>query len=77
MLEKEDYLQRIEKMRIGCEKNDLDAVFIFANEMEPANVRYFTNYRPVFETTAIVISRTGNAILLIGPETETHVERGH
>jgi len=70
MLTKDDYKQRIEAMRIECETRELDAVFIFANENEPANVRYFTNYRPVFETTAVVISRCGEAVLLIGPETE-------
>lgn len=71
VLQEKDYLQRIKRMSEECQKKGLDAVFVFANENEPANVRYFTNYRPVFETTAIVISRSGDAVLLIGPETET------
>jgi len=71
VLQENDYLQRIKKMSEECQRKGLDAVLVFANENEPANVRYFTNYRPVFETTAIVISRSGDAVLLIGPETET------
>jgi len=70
MLTQDDYRQRIEAMRSACEMKDLDAVLIFANENEPANVRYFTNYRPVFETTALIIPKSGEAVLLIGPETE-------
>jgi len=71
VLKKGDYLQRIKAMQEQCRTKGLDAVFIFANEMEPANVRYFTKYRPVFETTAVVIPRSGDSVLLIGPETET------
>jgi len=71
VLIKNDYFQRIKAMQEQCRKKGLDAVLVFANETEPANVRYFTNYRPVFETTAVVIPRSGESVLLIGPETET------
>lgn len=70
ILKKEDYMERIGAMARKAEEKGLDAVLIFANEAEPANVRYFTNYRPIFESTAIVISRSGEAVLLIGPETD-------
>lgn len=74
VLKKEDYMERIAAMARMVGEKDLDAVLIFANEAEPANVRYFTNYRPIFESTAIVISRSGEAVLLIGPETDELVK---
>jgi Xaa-Pro aminopeptidase len=70
ILTDKDYYNRIRSMQDKVAEKGLDAVLIFANEAEPANVRYFTNYRPVFESTGVVIPRTGDALLLIGPETE-------
>lgn len=74
-LSKEIYFGRIEKMKQLVEKNGLDAVIISSDEAEPANVRYFTGYMPVFETAAIVIPAKGEAMLLIGPEGVTLLER--
>ncbi len=70
MLTDRDYHKRIQIIQQKVRDKGLDGVFIFANEAEPANVRYFTNYRPVFEAAGIIIPRTGDALLLIGPETE-------
>ena len=66
-----EYLNRIKIMQKKIQDNDLDALIIVSTESEPANVRYFTNYVPIFETTGIFIPKEGDAILLIGPETET------
>ena len=66
----ETYLQRVKKMQELARANDYDVIIIAADEAEPANVRYFTGYVPVFETTAIMIPAEGEATLLIGPESE-------
>ena len=72
------YLGRIKRMQEKVAENGLDAVIIVSSEAEPANVRYFTNYWPVFETAGILIPAKGDAILLTGPESiklvETHSE---
>jgi len=75
LLQKDDFIQRIQAMQGKLAAEALDAIIIVSSEAEPANVRYFTNYWPVFETAGIVIPRTGEAILLVGPETEKLVER--
>lgn len=73
-LPREEYFERIERMREKVREHDLDAVIIVSSEAEPANVRYFTNYWPVFETAGILIPREGKPLLLIGPESVTLVE---
>jgi len=72
------YVGRIRTMQQKVAESELDAVIIVSSEAEPANVRYFTNYWPVFETAGILIPAKGDAILLTGPESiklvETHSE---
>lgn len=63
------YFGRIKRMQELVRREGLDAVIIAADEAEPANVRYFTNYTTVFETTALLIPAESEPMLLIGPET--------
>ena len=75
MIKAETYLDRIKKMQKLAQDNNYDIIIIGADEAEPANVRYFTGYVPVFETTAIMIPAVGEATLLIGPESEALTKR--
>ena len=74
-ISKETYAQRVRTMQELARKNGYDVIIIAADEAEPANVRYFTGYVPVFETTAIMIPAVGEATLLIGPESEALTKR--
>lgn len=49
----------------------LDALLVHSNEAEMANVRYFSDYWPIFEAAGVLIPATGTPALLIGPESET------
>jgi Xaa-Pro aminopeptidase len=62
------FYNRIEKMQGVVKEQGLDAVIIASNETETANVRYFTDYSPKFETAAILIPAESEALLLSGPE---------
>jgi Xaa-Pro aminopeptidase len=73
-LPRQDYFDRIDRMQKKVQESDLDAVIIVSAEAEPANVRYFTNYWPVFETAGVIIPKSGRSLLLIGPESVTLVE---
>jgi Xaa-Pro aminopeptidase len=73
-LPKDQYFVRIREMQKRVQESDLHAVIAVSTEAEPANVRYFSNYWPVFETAGILIPRVGEALLLIGPETGTIAE---
>jgi hypothetical protein len=50
----------------------LDAIVVHSNEADPGNVRYSSDYWPVFESAGVVVPRDGEPILLVGPESETY-----
>ena len=49
----------------------LDGLLVHSNETEFANVRYLSNYWPIFESAGVFVPASGKPILLIGPESET------
>ncbi len=74
ILQKSDFQERIERARKQLLTTDLGAVLVFSTESEPAGVRYFADYWPSFETTAVLIPRSGEAALIIGPESLTYAK---
>ena len=54
--------------------HDLDVVIAHGDEADPSNVRYLSNYWPLFETGAVALGRSGDAVLLIGPESLTFAQ---
>ena len=74
VLPQNEYFDRIKTMQRKVRESSLDAVIIVSSEAEPANVRYFTNYWPVFETAGIIIPKEGKALLLTGPESMKLIE---
>ena len=45
-----------------------------SNEADFANVRYLSNYWPIFECAGVIVPKTGEPVLLIGPESETYAQ---
>lgn len=74
ILANEIFEQRTAEMQRRIRNDGYDAVIIASSEAEPANVRYFTDYWPVFETAGILIPAEGDAILLTGPESIKLIE---
>ena len=72
ILKDADFKGRIEAAREIARRNKLDALMVFSTECEPAQVRYFADYWPSFETAAVLIPAKGEAALLIGPESLTY-----
>ena len=69
-----EFADRIAKLRSVISNNELDAIMVFSTESEPAGVRYFSDYWPSFETAAVLVPATGEAALLIGPESLTYAK---
>lgn len=67
-----EFEERIKKVQRELNARDLDAILVHSNEAEFANVRYLSDYWPAFESAGVVIPRDGEAILLIGPESEEY-----
>jgi len=63
-----EFRERIQRTQAAMAGSGLDAILAFSSESEPALVRYYSDYWPSFETTAVLIPATGKPALLIGPE---------
>lgn len=49
----------------------VDILLVHSNEADFANVRYLSDYWPLFESAGVLVAPDGSAKLLIGPESET------
>ena len=66
-----EFAERLEQARRLVAAERLDALLVHSNEAEMANVRYFSDYWPIFEAAGVLIPAKGEPALLIGPESET------
>ncbi len=66
-----EFKERWEKVVNGVVEKGLDILIVHSNEADFANVRYLSDYWPIFETAGVAISKKGELALLIGPESET------
>jgi Xaa-Pro aminopeptidase len=67
---KEEFEKRIAQLREKMALNDLDALLVYGDEYRKENLRYVSNYWPIFERGALLIGKAGNPILLCAPEGE-------
>lgn len=70
----EEFGKRLARAQEFLGETDLDILLVNSNEADFANVRYFSNYWPIFETAGVIIPRQGPPTLLIGPESETFAQ---
>lgn len=63
-----EYKERAQKAAKLIEKNNLDALIVNSNEADYSNVRYFSNFWPLFERAGVVITPQGKTALMVGPE---------
>ena len=66
-----EFKTRISRTRAAMAREGIDLLLAFSTESEPAYVRYYSDYWPSFETTAVLIPAEGEPALLIGPESLT------
>lgn len=67
----EEFKERQLAAQKKVQERNLDAILIHSNEADFANVRYLSEYWPIFESAGVVVPAHGDPILLIGPESET------
>ena len=63
-----EYKERVKKAAAILQREKLDALIVNGNEADYANPRYFSGFWPLFERAGVAISATGDAALLVGPE---------
>jgi Xaa-Pro aminopeptidase len=67
----EEYADRGRRLQSLVAEEGLDVLLVNSSESDFANVRYLTDYWPVFESAGVVVPPDGPLTLLIGPESET------
>jgi Xaa-Pro aminopeptidase len=63
-----EYQARIQKAAALVAQHGLDVLVVNSTEADYANVRYFSDFWPLFETAGVAISPNGKAALMVGPE---------
>ena len=64
----EIFMERLQQLRRFMSWELLDALFVYGDEYRKENLRYVSNYWPLFERGAAVIGLTAEPIVLCAPE---------
>lgn len=65
-----EFHERLLRIQQLLDEQQLDALIVYGDEYRKEQLRYVSNYWPIFERGAAVIPRHGDAILLAAPEGE-------
>lgn len=68
----QEFYDRIAKFQENIKSAGLDACLVHASESDMASVRYLSEYWPTFEASAVFVPAEGEAVLLVGPESEIY-----
>ena len=63
-----EYAQRRQRAAELIKRAGLDVLIVNSNEADYANARYFSGFWPLFERCGVAIAPTGDAALMVGPE---------
>jgi len=70
-IDEAEFAERGQRLQALVVARGLDVLLVNSSESDFANVRYLSDYWPVFEFAGVVLPSTGAPTLLIGPESET------
>ncbi len=65
---KEEFKLRIKNIKEFMVRDKLDAILVYGDEYRKENLRYVSNYWPIFERGALLIGLNGDPIVLCAPE---------
>lgn len=67
---KSEFTRHIERIREILEKESADAFLVYGDEYRRENLRYVSNYFPIFDRGMLVVGRNTDPVLLVAPEGE-------
>ncbi|HEY3416940.1 MAG TPA: M24 family metallopeptidase, partial [Armatimonadota bacterium] len=67
-----EFKERIARIQEALLREGLDALMVYGDEYRKENLRYVSNFWPIFERGACFIARTGDPILAGAPEGECY-----
>ena len=73
-LPQQEYRVRIQKLREAMSRDGTDIFIIYGDEYRRENLRYVSNYWPIFERGMLVVGLDKDPVLLASPECE-HLAR--
>jgi len=65
---REEFEERIKRMKNLMCRDKIDAIFVYGDEYRKENLRYVSNYWPIFERGAMVMGLSHDPIVLCAPE---------
>lgn len=68
----EEFAQRIARIQEALGERGLDGLMVYGDEYRKENLRYVSNFWPIFERSACFIPRSGDPILAVAPEGEKY-----
>jgi Xaa-Pro aminopeptidase len=69
-----EFQARWQRVRERVREKGLDLLVAHSNESDFANVRYLSEYWPIFEAAGVIVPAEGEPALIIGPESQTYAE---
>jgi Xaa-Pro aminopeptidase len=69
-IRRQEFHERLLRIQQLLDEQKLDVLIVYGDEYRKEQLRYVSNYWPIFERGAAVIARRGEAILLAAPEGE-------
>ena len=63
-----EYKERVARAAKILQREKLDVMIVNSNEADYANAKYFSGFWPLFERSGVAISASGDAALMVGPE---------
>ncbi|BBH18860.1 peptidase M24 [Paenibacillus baekrokdamisoli] len=67
---KEEFAARVEKLKVLMREKEMQACLIYGDEYRKENLRYMSNYWPLFERGAVMVPLTGEPFVIAAPEGE-------
>lgn len=61
---------RITKIQVSMQEKGIDALFVYGDEYRKENLRYVSNFWPIFERAACIIGKRGELVMAGAPEGE-------
>ncbi|MCI9296720.1 MAG: aminopeptidase P family protein [Lachnospiraceae bacterium] len=66
----EEFQTRIRKLKEKMEEQKIDALFVYGDEYRKENLRYVSNYWPIFERGGLLVGKNTEPVVLCAPEGE-------
>lgn len=67
-LESQEFVNRVEDLKTLMRAESVDACLVYGDEYRRENLRYISNYWPIFERSATLVPLVGEPIILGAPE---------